>query len=286
MSPVRRGPLPLLAATVLLASCESRFNVDFAVSSPEDLERLEIGVLGVDLLDDNGDVVTVEADTPGVIDLLGNGSDVLQRLIADADVPEKHYRGLRLRLDERGSEAEFDNGDRVPVALSLSQPFMPLDLRVRSDHTANAVLVLDLRFSAADRRSVDDTLALQQAGTAADAGQTGAIAGSVDEAVVSRGDCAGVTQGYALYLFGGERATVNDFLEESADSPLRSATLTRPGSSGAFSYRFIEVPEGRYTLAFTCQADLDDPFIRESLLFRELTVVDVSADDETRRNFD
>lgn len=274
-----------LAAALLVAGCESRFNVDFAVSSPETLERLEVTVLGVELLDDDGGVVGVEADDPGLIDLLQDGPDQLHRLISDADVPERHYRGLRLLLDERDSEAELSNGDRVPVALSLTQPFMPLDLRVKDDDEADAVLVLDLRFSVADRRSVSGGLVLQQAGSAADAGDTGSLAGSVDEAFVSRGDCAGVNQGYAFYLFSGERSVANDFLEQSADQPLRSASLTRLGSSGDYSYRFIELPAGRYTLAFTCQADRDDPFTREALIFRDLAVVEVKAGADARRDF-
>lgn len=285
MNIFRRLSVPVLAVA-LLAGCESRFNVDVAVSSPEALERLEVRVLGVDLLEDDGGVVSVDADDPGLVDLLENGPDVLHRLIGDADVPERHYRGLRLRLDERDGEAQFDSGPAVPVGLSTTQPFMPIDLRVRRDETSDAVLVLDLRFSVADRRSSSGGVVLQQAGTAADAERTGAIAGNVDETVVGRGECAGVNSGYALYLFRGERSTVNDFLEESADSPVRSATLNRPGSSGDFSYRFIEVPEGRYTLAFTCQADLDDPFTREALVFRELSAVEVSPGDETRKNFD
>lgn len=285
MNAHHRLVLPSLAAALLLAGCESSFSVDMAVSSPESLERLEVTLRGVELLEEDGGVVAVEADDPGTVDLLQNGPDVLHRLISGADIPEHRYRGLRLLLDEQGSEAEFSNGDRVPVALSLTQPFMPLDIRVRSEDNTDAVLVLDLRFSVADRRSVSGGVVLQQAGSAADAQVTGGLAGTVDEAVVSRGNCAGVTQGYALYLFNGERSSANDFLEESADRPLRSATLTRSGSSGDFSYRFIEVPEGRYTLAFTCQADLDDPFTREALVFRELTIVDVDSGADTRLDF-
>jgi len=281
----RLAKLVLLGATLGLCACESKLAVELAVTAPEALERLELRILGVELLDEQGAVVTLESDADERIDLLAEGPDRLRGLVSDSDVPERNYRGLRLLFDDEAGAAEFQDGERAIVSISTTQAFMPLVLDLGRDEEALAQLVLDLRFSLADRRDTEDLLVLQQAGSAVAAGDSGELAGRVDEAFVRSGDCAAIDAGYAFYLFEGDRVLANDFLAQSEDRPLRSASLEQADGEDDYRYRFIALPVGRYTLAFTCEADRDDPFSREALVFMALTPIEVRGGAETRRDF-
>lgn len=278
----------LRAALLLLAlplmGCQSSLEIDLGVASPpKGLQRLELSLAGVELRDEAGNVVRLDVEDRRPFDLLADGPERLRRIVSASDVSERRYTGLKLLFDEKGGEAEFEDGREVPVVLSQLSGVMPLDLKLEREEDGHAQVMLDLLFSLADRQASLGHWILRPAGSATDVDVSSGLSGDVTQAFARREGCE-TDRGYAFYLFQGERTIVDDFDDDDSAPPLRSARLEdREGD--VFRYRFAGVPAGRYTLAYTCQADQDDPLRDDAIIFRDLTVVDLRARRETERDF-
>ncbi|HSW11324.1 MAG TPA: DUF4382 domain-containing protein [Solimonas sp.] len=277
--------LPFLLLTATLAACESSLDVDLATANFEDAKRIEVRLEGVELRDDSGGIVSIEADDPGLVDLLDYQGSALLRLVSDVEVPARNYQSLRLLLSDDDAELEEEDGDVRPIRLAASQPFLPVDFSLDDDGSETLLAVLDLRFSLADRSASSGDYSLRQQGVAGLAGEVGTLRGSVDESYVSAGACAGIgDDGYAVYLFEGQRTAGSDFFADADDNPVVSASVLRNAGESDYRYAFRGLTEGDYTLVFTCQADLDDPESRQTLVFREPVAVEIEAGSETQKD--
>ncbi len=282
-------PRPLLAAiaALLLAGCNSEFSVELSTANLEEARALEIEITGVELLDEQDQVVRIDLDEPRRVDLLDYQGDARLQLLSDEEIPARSYRGIRVVFDDEDAELTREDGGSVPVQLNGSPRFAPLTLSLSDDDSETAQTVLDLRFSLADRSLSSDLFLFRPELRAGLDGDLGSLVGTVDEDFVDSGACAGIDDGYAMYLFEGEERVPVDFLSGGSGNPLASASVTRTLGESDYRYSFQGLPEGRYTLAFTCQADLDDPQERQtpSLVFIGSSNVRVEAGEETRENF-
>lgn len=283
--------LPLILLAVALAACESDLDIELAtVNRPVDAERITVRIKAVELQNEGGGTVTIDTDDRE-IDLLDfQGTELLQ-LVSGEKVAAARYRKLRLVFDSRDGELETEDGDVFPIRLADLQPGADIDVQLKDDEdeTETLLAVLDLRFSLSLQTQQDDFYRLRQVGTAVRAGDGGTLSGSVDEDYVAGGNCSGSDEeGFAMYLYKGDRRTqLNDyFADEAASSPLVSASATRAGDDGDYSYRFRGLPAGQYTVAYTCTAELDDPLTRQTtLLFRDAKLVEVTEGGSVTSNF-
>jgi hypothetical protein len=72
--------------------------------------------------------------------------------------------------------------------------------------------------------------------------------------------------GNAVYLYNGLNTTPDD-VDDIDSEPVASALLTLNNLTGIYEYDFGFVPLGKYTAAFTCQANLDDPEVDDVIIF-------------------
>ena len=106
----------------------------------------------------------------------------------------------------------------------------------------------------------------------------GAIAGTVSTALVP----AGCTP--AVYVFTGAGVTPDDIDGTPAD-PVSTAIVTLDSGSGLYRYKAAFLEAGSYTVAYTCQAAIDDPAISNTLTFAGTATVPVTAYTITTHNF-
>jgi hypothetical protein len=281
--------LLLLSLALGLAACESSLDIDLAtVNRPVDAERISVRIEAVELQDEEGGTYRIETDDR-LVDLLDFQGSELLSLVGGEEVPSARYRKLRLIFDERDAEIQTDDGE-FPIRISDLQPGADMDIRLSDDEdeTENLLAVLDLRFSFSRQTQPDNLYRLRQVATAGRSGDLGGLQGSVDEDYVQGGACAGSEEeGFAMYLYRGDRRNqLSDYAADVTDSPLVSASVVRAGDEGDFSYRFRGLPQGQYTVAYTCKAELDDPFTRENtLVFRDAFLVDVEEGGTATRDF-
>ncbi|MBT8118147.1 MAG: DUF4382 domain-containing protein [Gammaproteobacteria bacterium] len=94
------------------------------------------------------------------------------------------------------------------------------------------------------------------------------IIGTVELSALTGTDCpdADPSTGNAIYLYKELNVTPDD-VGSFGSEPVSSALVAMNNISGVYEYEFGFIPLGKYTLAFTCQADLDDPMNDDAIVF-------------------
>jgi len=109
---------------------------------------------------------------------------------------------------------------------------------------------------------------------------SGTVTGTIDSSLLIAASCsdADPATGNAVYLFEGASIAPDD-MDNKNPEPLTSARVELNSSSGNYEYIIGFVPAGDYTLAFTCQADMDDSDSNDSIVFSLSENITVIADE-------
>ena len=137
-----------------------------------------------------------------------------------------------------------------------------------------------------------------------DNSEVGTISGTVDAALVQDAGCSndvaadeGKGEGNAVYLYTGFGASPGDvFVDENGEEqtrtdgnahPLTLANVKLNMDTSEYEYTIGFVPAGDYTVAFTCDALLDEPLTEdsESMVFDPQADVSVEAEQTTQHDF-
>lgn len=238
---------------------------------------------------------TIEFDTVQTIDLLSyqNGESVL---LLDEEVFEAgEYQWIRLGIDESQSYIEIEEtiGDvQYPLEIpSGAQTGLKLNrgFTIAVDGHANFTIDFDLRKSVHQEGTGD--YKLRPTLRIVDNLQAGTISGTVADTLITDENCNNGDNddiGNAVYLFSGHDAVIQD-VQGNAGDPVASATVTYNGNTSEYEFTVGFVEAGNYTIAFTCDASIDDstPGADDSasMSFTLGQNVSVTADNDTSVDF-
>lgn len=235
---------------------------------------------GVELTANSGNPVDIVFAQPKTIDLL-NQSGTASAVLFDQPIPAGSYGQIRLMVVADGNPSNSyiilkdgtTHGLRVPsgseTGLKLVSGFSVPDSGV-VDYTID----FDLRKAVTCPPGQAPACFLKPAERLVNNATVGNIQGTVSAALVPEGCTPGV------YLYAGTVATPED-----ADSTASSDDHNQPLSSRAvvattqppYYYQFTFLPPGPYTVAYTCQAALDDPDQADSAVHFSLVKSDVAV---------
>lgn len=121
-------------------------------------------------------------------------------------------------------------------------------------------------------------------GTGTDpAASTVSLAGNVDSSLTADSFCSAAESAYSVYIYRGNTVIAVDRSGSSTD-PISIVPVTRD-DAGSYVYG-VDLDPGIYTVAFTCQADLDQPTVAgDPVAFRAVTNVVIAADEQTTHDF-
>lgn len=214
---------------------------------------------GVELLREDAEPVAFTFDEPKAIDLLSLQGGLSETLLDDEAVPAGEYSQIRLMVKANQNESDsfitfeatgdeehelfIPSGDQTGFKLTGGITVPPAS---NADYT----LDFDLRKSVTyapglDRHILKPTVRILQTGV------VGEIAGTIGNELVTEG-CSP-----AVYVYEGEGVTPDD--EGSDTPPLASALVPIVNGATEFNYTVAFLEPGDYTVAFTCDAALDDP---------------------------
>lgn len=272
--------LVLFPACLLLSACESSLDVSLTDAPADEARQLLMTVNSVQLLQEDGGIVTLDADELRFDLLEYRDGETLELVSRDGDI-SGDYIGIRPVIETSDLDLTLNNGGQAGVTVLAQPDFADLDFALDEGDALSLVLDLDLRFSLID--DGDGSYSLRPVVRAADRGKAALIEGEVDAALVGDDDCRegrSVGTGVAVYAFAGDDRTPNDFYDDgsivAAQQPLASAPVAYEADSDSYRYRLHFMPAGDYTLALTCQADSERPDADDDLLF--LDTLNVSAD--------
>jgi hypothetical protein len=216
--------------------------------------------------------------TPRQIDLLQFSEGRAAVLLDGVTLPAGHYEWVRLIVDNQpnvrdsfvellsGAECELRVPSGAESGLKLNRGFtLPADGSVAL--TVDFNLLESILHAPPGQVGTgidcDQGYLLRPTLRLVDNAEVGAIAGSVDAALVTEGCIPKV------YIFAGAGAVADDVETTSAVTPdvdpLQVANVNVVNGATQYSYRAAFMPAGDYTVAFTCTAD--DPVNDETLTF-------------------
>jgi hypothetical protein len=245
-----------------------------------------VAFTGVELTANSGSPVTISFASPKAIDLIKD-SGTATAVLFDQPIPSGSYGQVRLMVVADGDPGNSymirpdgtTVGLRVPsgsqTGLKLVSGFTVPDSGV-VDYTVD----FDLRKALTCPKG-QSACTLKPAMRLVNNGSVGNIQGAVDPTLIAAG-CSP-----AVYLYSGTVSTPEDYDSTSATAASQpiASKVPVPTSSAPYYYQFTFLPPGAYTLAFTCQANLDDPDQADAtVLFTASTGAAVAAGQTTTAN--
>lgn len=300
---MRLGLLATAASLVGLVGCDGtsvdeRFGADdgnltlWITDAPvQDVDGLTITITGVVIEPTEGDPIEIIFDTPEEVDLIDviDEPDRREELLDDYPLPVGSYTSLRLLLDE--TRLFLDAGGRQEVLTIPEEEREGLQLEfnvtVEDDTDLDVTIDFDVRKSL---RKIDETtFELHPALRIVRTERTGTLVGVVDEdLIVNNPDCDdrfNFDEGNAVYVFSGAGTNPQD-LQDNEGDPLATGIVEL--DAGVYEFVVGFLPQGNYTAIFTCDAELDDPEIRDNLdmFISDQVDFEIDADQVTEIEFE
>lgn len=270
----------LSLSALLLAGCGGNSNSDPAtgvlslklVDAPvEDVAEVWIEFDSVSFDDSDGETIMLELNPAVSVDLLTLTEGTQQVLVDQRSLPAGVYSNIRL-----GVNAEFDDvfdsyviddtGAQIELRVpSGSQTGLKVidSLTIVSNAGSSFILDWDVRKGLVAPKGQAGYF-LKPTIRVIDESSYGTITGSVALAAIQDPSCTSdlaADEGNAVYVFAGLDSTPTDIAGLETD-PVATLGVTQSGD-GSYTYSGLLSP-GDYTLAFTCQASIDDPEIDQS----------------------
>lgn len=225
-------------------------------------EAVVVEFTGAALIPESGPAVNITFPRPKTIDLLNQSGTAAAILFTQA-IASGTYTQIRLQVAADGdpSQSYITLSDGTEHGLLIQGgPHSGLKLLSGSAVTVGGAAAytvdFDLRKSVTCPAGQSPVCLLQPAVRLVDDSTVGTLDGSVSNTLVPDGCTPGV------YLYSGNVSTPEDMNGAAApgdgDQPLGSRVPVAT-SMPPYSFRFPLLPPGTYSLAFTCQASLDDP---------------------------
>jgi len=219
---------------------------------------------------------------PKQLDLLAISGGQADLLLDSFTLPSGHYSWIRLMVDtagthdsyivvQGGADYELTIPSGMQTGLKLNRGF-----DVPAGGSADFTIDFDLRKSVHVTGTGD--YMLRPTLRMVDNMMVGSISGTVGASLVP-GGCTP-----AVYVFEGSGVTPDD-IDGIAPDPVSTASVKLDISDGLYKYKAAFLEAGSYTIAYTCQAALDDPAVDNALSFSGTATVSMTANTNMVHNF-
>jgi len=216
---------------------------------------------GVELTGNSGNPVTIMFSTPKSIDLMTQ-SNTASAVLFDQPIPAGSYGQIRLMVTADGSAnnsyIDFADGSRMGLQVpSGSETGFKLvsGFTVPSSGVVDYTIDFDLRKAITCPPGQTPACILKPVERLVDDTSVGNIQGQITSTLPS-----GCTPG--VYLYSGVVTKPEDINSTApstdTNQPLASKVPVAT-SAPPYYYQFTFLPPGTYTIAFTCEAALDNP---------------------------
>jgi hypothetical protein len=259
----------LLALPVALAACDDgHIGVQLSADPPAaaTTREVDLTIASVTLQRDDGTTDRIKLDSSVRVNLM-NFDAAAYQLLDSESLDAGTYTGIRVDFDDSSSDSNDNyvvdtSNNQHPVTVNANNLFAPLNLKVKKKGGKSYVIDvrMDLRLSLSTGsspyqltpviRAVRDTKAAK-------------VSGTVKNSLISTSSCKGsgnTGAGVAIYAFSPQLADGDkpDDYDGAQPDPF-ATTPVRSNGSGNWTYSFLVMPPGDYTLALTCQGNLEDP---------------------------
>lgn len=236
-----------------------------------DLSSVNIAFTAIRLKPADGDWIEFPLDDTGMLNLLDLQGGVTEPLITDEEVPAGPYTEIRLIIDNDSSFVTRESTGDATYTLAVpsgEQSGLKLkgDFEVTADTSTSYTIDFDVRKSIVDPQGQAlGNYMLKPVLRLVANDNVGTIEGEVDYAQISSvrlsddglANCEPDYEG-SVYVYEGadvEPVDLNVSRDESAANPLMVLPVTAQESGSLYDWVAAFLPEGDYTLSYSCQVD-------------------------------
>lgn len=266
----------LLVSLLALSACDGgssdgHINLDITDSPTDQASSVVVEFTGVRAQPTGGVVVAYDFPQPVQLDLAQLQDGVSASLIQNLQLPGGHYDWLELEVSAtpgaQDSSLTLNSGGVHGLVLTVAGK---AGLRigggfdVQANEGTSFIIDFDARRSVLPPASGSTDYRLQPVLRMLDERAAGNIIGSVPGDVASVAGCVPV-----VYVYAGTVAKPEDLdtADPAASQPVTEAPVQLDTDFGAYRFTAAYLPAGTYTLAFTCDADKDDPTQANAITF-------------------
>ncbi len=249
------------------SSSKPAFSLRVTDAPLDDLVAVVLRFTGVEVRNVNGNWTSYSFEAAREIDLLQLQGSKTADLLIDMPLDVGDYEEIRLHVDEAPMANYVDLGAGGVKDLKIKNAEKGVkikgDFSVTESRPASLVIDFDLRKSVKKSRKSGE-YSFKSKMRLVSFTSSSHIRGTVDPALLgAAADCSDddVDTFNAVYIFEGHDAKLKDIDEskKKPTGPLSTASVKYDSDSGAYTYEAGFLPKGKYTVAITCNADLDDP---------------------------
>lgn len=281
--------LALLLSSSLLVACEGAVNVDLSATPPEGVSAAIVRIDTVRFLSDDGNNRDVQLADDFQVDLNNLGRGGVQSLLREEDVGAGNYSGIELLLsadsDTLDSYISDSNGDTSLILRAGRKVQANTAFSINEEDNTSLTLHFDLRSSLLLNATANGDREIAARLRLVKTGDSGTLSGNVATALLQQQGCDednDPSRGEVAYIFRGNAVNVDELDGVNAE-PLTTALVSRDAAAADYVAAFL--PAGDYTVAITCNADLDDPLRTDGIGFIANDTASVSAGSVTTLNF-
>lgn len=269
---------------LLLTACSeentSAFTLNITDAAVSEADAVIVQFNSVELHSASGDDISIKFDQPKRIDLLQLQGTKSQALVEDYPLPAGKYQSIRLGVDiGNGTSVININGTVHDLNIpSGKQSGLKLvrGFEVPANGEANFTIEFDIRKSVTEAHGeykLRPTLRL------VDNVSVGHLKGEVDLAAYS---CD--TSNAVVYVYQGTDITPFDINNNDSASIVSSAIVKYNEENTNYTYEIGYLNTGSYTIALTCEANLDNPEQSDDIDFAVSTNVEIEKNSTTIQN--
>lgn len=251
--------------------------------------KVVVEFTGVSIKPVDGEAIEFTFESAKSIDLLQLQGSASDSLVSGATVNAGAYEWIRLHVNATqdsvlDSYLELNDGTQqelwIPsggeTGLKLVSGFT-----VPAGGSADFTIDFDLRKSLTNPPGMPSAI-LKPALRIVDNTSVGSISGTVSADIINAACADPAMDDGSVYVYAGETITPVDVQGTESD-PLASALVNLDGDQYVYEVGFL--PEGSYTVAYTCQAVNDDPTTADDIAFEQSATTAVVAEMATAYSF-
>lgn len=239
----------------------------------------------------DGPAISFPLAVPAVIDLLEYTDGNAIVILPPIDLPSGNYEWMRLHVveDVDDSYVVLDDGGIEPIRVPSGRLQVIRGFTVPDGGLVALTVDFDLRKALVDPVGQDGFLLKPTALRVVEDDEVGTISGTVSNSLVTDPSCpaelptATDNAGRAIYVYSGSGAIPDD-IGGVGTQPIVSSFVKPTADGLGYRYTVAYLPAGPYTVAFTCQGDLENPEADDAILFPAQANATVTAGANTTVN--
>lgn len=276
-----------VCSSFLLSACDNdgggqgQVNIAITDAPVDGADAVWITFDGVTIKPEQGDALSYVIDPPQKLNLMslsGNNSTVL----LNESISAGRYSWIRLSIDDSDNSTYLINstGTHSLSIPSGNQTGLKLNRSFTVDADGITAFTIDFDLRKSVHMTGTGSYMMRPTLRIVETSQAGSISGSIDPALVTEGCYPGV------YVFN-EGDPVDDM--DGIDDPVVALTVSM-SNEGAYNYTAGFLPPGNYTVAYTCEANLDNApdgvnNNDDAIIFIQQANTSVSAGTDSEINF-